>query len=131
MSLTGKVAIVTGGSRGIGAATAQRLAKDGAKVIITYSSDADGANALIKAIGGDRAIAVKSNAGKVADVEALVKKTVDTYGKIDIIVANAGILPYSSLETTTEAGYDTAFDLNVKGPYFLAQVSFLFSIWFY
>ena len=125
MSLTGKVAIVTGGSRGIGAATAQRLVKDGAKVVITYSSYADDANALIKIIGSDQAIAVKSDAGKITDIEALVKKTVDTYGKIDIIVANAGILPYSSLETTTEAGYDTAFDLNVKGPYFLAQVSYL------
>jgi len=121
MSLLGKVAIVTGGSKGIGAATAQRLAKDGAKVVITYSSDSASANALIKTIGSDRAIAVKSDAGKISDIEALIKTTIKTYGRIDILVASAGILPYSSLETTTEQGYDAAFDLNVKGPYFLAQ----------
>ena len=119
--LAGKVAIVTGGSKGIGAATCLALAKAGASVVLNYSSDAAPANKVVDKIGRDRALAVKGDAGSIAFLEDLVKQTVDKFGKIDIVVPNAGILPMNNLETTTEEGFDKCFALNVKGPYFLVQ----------
>lgn len=119
--LSGKVAIVTGGSKGIGAATCVALAKAGAAVVINYSSDETAANELVEKIGGDRAMAIKGDAGSVEFIEDLVRQTVERFGKIDIVIPNAGILPMSNLETTTEAIFDRCFALNVKGPYFLVQ----------
>ena len=119
--LSGKVAIVTGGSKGIGAATCLALAKAGAAVVLNYSSDETAANQIVEKVGGDRAIAVKGDASSVEFIEALVKQTVDKFGKIDIIIPNAGILPMNNLENTTEALFDKCFALNVKGPYFLVQ----------
>lgn len=121
--LAGKVAIVTGGSKGIGAATVVELARQGAKVVINFSSDATPAEELVKQIGPDNALAVKADAASVAGVEDLVKQTVAKFGKIDILIPNAGLLPMKDLESTTEADFDKTFAINVKGPYFLAQVS--------
>lgn len=123
MSLAGKVAIVTGASKGIGKATALRLAKDGASVVINYSSDARSAEELVKTIGSDRALAVQANVGKIPEIEKLMKQTVDKFGKIDILIANAGVAPNKDLEQTTEEDFDMTMELNVKGPYFLCQVS--------
>lgn len=122
-SLAGKVALITGGSKGIGKATALRLAKDGANVVINYASDANAAEEVVKEIGNDRCLAIKADAGSIAGVETLVKETMDRFGKIDILIPNAGILPMMDLEHTTENMFDRAITVNVKGPYFLCQVS--------
>ncbi|KAF2822631.1 NAD(P)-binding protein [Ophiobolus disseminans] len=120
-SLAGKVALITGASKGIGAATALELASLGAKVVINYSSDSTPADALVERIGANNAIAIKANAGSVTDIERLVKETVAWGGKIDILIPNAGIAINSTLEQTTEADFQKTYDLNVKGPYFLVQ----------
>lgn len=121
-SLAGKVALITGASKGIGKATALRLAKDGASVVINYSSDAKSAEELVQTIGSDRALAAQANVGIVAEIEKLVQQTVDKFGKIDIVVANAGVAPVKDLEHTTEEDFDTTMAVNVKGSYFLCQV---------
>jgi 3-oxoacyl-[acyl-carrier protein] reductase len=116
------VAIITGASRGIGKAIAIRLAKDGASVVINYSSDSASADAVVKEIGEDRAIAVQADVSKVAEIKLLVEETVQKWGKIDILVNSAGIMPMMDLANTTEETYDRAMAVNVKGPYFLTQV---------
>ncbi|KAJ8101698.1 hypothetical protein POJ06DRAFT_69488 [Lipomyces tetrasporus] len=120
-SLAGKVAVITGGSKGIGRATALRLAEEGANVVINYSSDASAAEEVVKIIGADRSLAVKADAGNVAELERLVTETVSRFGKIDILVPNAGVMLMKDLETTTEHDFEASMALNVKGPYFLAQ----------
>jgi 3-oxoacyl-[acyl-carrier protein] reductase len=121
-SLKGKVAVITGASRGIGKAIAQRLAKDGASVVINYSNNPTPAEELVNEIGADRAISVKADMSEVSEAKHLVKETVDKWGKIDILVNCAGILPMADLKGTTEETFDKAFAVNVKGPYFLTQV---------
>ncbi|KAL4803350.1 hypothetical protein BDV18DRAFT_144624 [Aspergillus unguis] len=121
MSLTGKVVLITGASKGIGKATAQRLASEGASLVLNYNTDASSAEALVKEIGDDRALAVQADASKLPDLDRLVSSAVDKFGKIDILIPNAGILPMRDLEHTTEADFDFTYDLMVKGPYFLAQ----------
>ncbi|KAJ4415487.1 putative secondary metabolism biosynthetic enzyme [Gnomoniopsis sp. IMI 355080] len=124
-SLQGKVAIITGGSKGIGKATVVALARLGANVVINYSSDEQAAEetlAEVKKLGGQAAV-VRADVGTVAGVQSLVKQTVDAFSKIDILVANAGVLPMKDLEHTTEADFDRTFAINVKGPYFLAQAA--------
>ncbi|KAL8822692.1 MAG: hypothetical protein Q9191_006579 [Dirinaria sp. TL-2023a] len=121
MSFAGKVALITGASKGIGKATALRFAKDGASVVINYNSDSKSADALVHQIGNGRALAVQADVSKVADIEKLVKATVERFQKIDILVPCAGMLPVSPLESTSEETFDQIFGLNVKGPYFLCQ----------
>ncbi len=121
-SLSGKTALITGGSKGIGAATALLLAKNGANVAINYSSDASAAEKIVNEIGADKAIAIKGDAGSLLDIESVLDQTLQRFGKIDVLIPCAGILPMRSLEQTTEEDYDSAMRLNVKGPYFLAQV---------
>ena len=124
LALAGKVALVTGGSKGIGRATVLGLAKAGAQVAINYGRDADAAQEVVKEIGEKQAFAVQADAGSVAGVQKIVKSTIDAFGKIDILIANAGVLPMKDLEHTTEEDFDKTFALNVKGPYFLVQVFF-------
>ena len=119
--LHGKVALITGASRGIGKAIALRLSRDGASVVINFSNDPAPAEAIVQRLGQDRAIAVKANVAEVSEVKRLVKETIDKFGKIDILVNCAGILPMSDLKSTTEETYEKAFSVNVKGPYFLTQ----------
>ena len=122
LSLEGKVALITGASKGIGKATAIRLAKDGARVVINYSSDKQAADEVVQHIGTNKAAAIQADAGKVSDIESLIQQTVNLFGRIDILIPCAGILPMSPLEATNEELFDKIFALNVKGPYFLAQV---------
>ncbi|KAI7784310.1 short-chain dehydrogenase reductase [Diaporthe eres] len=121
MSLSGKVIIVTGGSKGIGRAISQRLAQDGASVVVNFSRDASAADEVVQAIGQDRALAVQADVGSVAGVEKLVAATVERFGRVDVVIPNAGIMPMRTTGNTTEEDFDRAFALNVKGPYFLAQ----------
>lgn len=122
LTLVPTVALITGASKGIGRATAVHLASQGASIVVNYSSDANAAEEVVGQIGRERAFAVKADAGSVKGVEDLVKQTVSRFGKIDILVPNAGILPMKDIETTTEADFDQCMTLNVKGPYFLVQV---------
>ena len=121
-ALAGKVAIVTGGSKGIGRATALRLARDGAKVVVNYASGVEAAEEVVKEIGAEKAIAIKADAGNVDEIAKLVDATVQKFGKIDIVVACAGIMLLNELDKVTEQEFDKTFNLNVKGPLFLAQV---------
>ncbi|KAJ5918493.1 hypothetical protein N7466_010485 [Penicillium verhagenii] len=121
MSLSGKVALITGSSQGIGKATALRLASEGASIVINYRSDSTAANSVVEQIGTDRALAVQADASKLSDLDRLVDATVARFGKIDILIPNAGILAMKDLENTTEADFDSSYNLMVKGPYFLAQ----------
>ncbi len=122
MSLTGKVALITGASKGIGRATALRLAKDGASVVVNYMSDANGAHEVVKQIGADKAIAVQADASKVSAITDLVEQAIAKFGRIDILLPFAGMLELSDLESTSEELFDKMVALNVKGPYFLCQV---------
>jgi len=121
MSLSRKVALITGGTKGIGRATALKLVNEGASVVVNYGRDSAAADALIKEIGSDRALAVQGDGGKIADIERIVAAAVEKFGKLDIVLANAAIMPMRDLAHTTEEDYDRVMALNVKGPYFLAQ----------
>ena len=109
---------------GIGRATILGLAKAGAKVVINYASDSSPANELVESIGNDNALAIKADAGEVRGIEEMVKQTVHKFGKIDILIPNAGVLAMKDVENTTEQDFDNSYALNVKGPYFLVQVGF-------
>lgn len=122
---TQRVALVTGGSRGIGAAISKRLGKDGYRVIVNYHSDANAANDVVKAIkaGGGEATAIQGDISTVQACQKLVEDTISTYGRLDTLVLNAGWLMYLSIEKTTEESYSRAFDQNVKGPMFTVQAA--------
>jgi 3-oxoacyl-[acyl-carrier protein] reductase len=115
--LAKKVALVTGGSRGIGAAIAKRLAGDGASVAITYVSDAKAAADVVKAIedAGGKAIAIQANAADAEAVKSAVEKTVAALGGIDVLVSNAGTAIPKSFEDSTLEDIDKMFDINVRG----------------
>jgi 3-oxoacyl-[acyl-carrier protein] reductase len=123
--LTGKVALVTGASKGIGAAIAKSLAAEGASVIVNYASSKEGADKVVAAItaAGGKAVAVKGNVAKAAEAQALVDTALKTYGKLDVLVNNAGIYEMKPLEEITEDHYDRIFDINVKGLLLVTQAA--------
>ncbi|KAI0389041.1 hypothetical protein F5Y17DRAFT_157497 [Xylariaceae sp. FL0594] len=125
-TLQGKIAIITGATKGIGKATAIAFARLGATVVMNYFSDEEAAKdalAEVRNLGAGQGVLARADVGSVAGVQSLVKQTVDAYERIDVVVANAGIMPMKDLEHTTEEDFDHAFAVNVKGPYFLAQAA--------
>jgi len=116
--LKDKVAIVTGASKGIGAGIARQLAADGAKVVVNYTSDKSGADKVVADIdaAGGAALAVGADVTSAAQVEAMVGAAIERFGRLDIVVNNAGIYRLATIEDTTEALYRSQFDINVLGP---------------
>ncbi len=127
-TLSGKVALVTGGSRGIGAAVAKRLAAEGADVAITYAKDAGAASAVVKAIeiSGRKAIAIQADAADVEAVKAAVEKTVATFGGLDVLVNNAGTAIPKSFEEATMAEINRMIDINLRGTLAATQAALKF-----
>jgi 3-oxoacyl-[acyl-carrier protein] reductase len=121
--LGGKVAIVTGASNGIGRAIAERLAQDGATVVVNYGKSADKAKAVVAGIAskGGNAVTIQADMSKVADARRLVQDTVTKFGRLDILVNNAGMFIFKPLVETTEKEFDQIFALNAKGPYYAMQ----------
>ncbi len=115
--LEDKVAIVTGASKGIGSAIATELATEGASVVVNYSSSKKEADELVSKIvaAGGKAVAVQGNVSKIEDAQRLVNEAVKAFGKLDILINNAGIYEFSSLEEITPEHYHKQFDINVLG----------------
>jgi 3-oxoacyl-[acyl-carrier protein] reductase len=121
--LTGKVAVVTGGSLGIGAGIVERLASDGAAVVFTYARSEKPAAELAARIAaeGGRALAVKADVRLRSDLEALFARTLEAFGRVDILVNNAGVYEFAPIEAITEEHYSRQFDTNVMGLLFATQ----------
>jgi 3-oxoacyl-[acyl-carrier protein] reductase len=123
--LQGKIALVTGGSRGIGAAIAKRLAADGADLAITYTKGADAAESVVKEIerSGGKAIAIQADATDATAVSAAVEKTVARFGRLDVLVNNAGMVVPKRFEDTTLEELDRLLDVNVRGTLVATQAA--------
>ncbi len=122
-TLKGKVAVVTGASRGIGRATAERLARDGASVVVNYATSAEEANAVVEGLEaqGGRALAVQADMAKLEDIRWLFRETIGHLDRLDIFVANAGYSCFKPLADITEEDFDRTYALNAKGTYFCLQ----------
>ena len=123
--LTGKVAVVTGASKGIGAAIARQLAAEGAAVVVNYSSSKTGADKLVAEItsAGGKATAIQADMAKKADIDRLFAETKKAYGRLDILVNNAGIYEFAPLESVTEELFHKQFNLNVLGLILASQAA--------
>ena len=124
--LDGKVALVTGSGRGIGAAMATELAARGAKVVVNYANSIEGAEKVVKEIkdnGGD-AIALKANVSDVAQIIKLMDDAVEHYGQLDIVCSNSGVVSFGHLKEVTEEEFDRVFRINTRGQFFVAREAY-------
>jgi 3-oxoacyl-[acyl-carrier protein] reductase len=115
--LTGKVAVVTGASKGIGAAIAKAYAAEGASVVVNYASSKAGADAVVAEItkAGGKAVAVGGDVSKAAEVQGIIDAAINNFGKLDILVNNSGVYSFGSIEEVTEESFDKHFGVNVLG----------------
>lgn len=123
--LEGKVAVVTGASKGIGAAIAAQFAAEGASVVVNYASSKDGADAVVSAIeaAGGKAVAVRGDVSNAADAQGIIDKAIDTYGRLDVLVNNSGVYEFASIETITEEHFHKQFNINVLGTLLTTQAA--------
>ena len=124
--LDGKVALVTGSGRGIGAAMATELAARGAKVVVNYANSVDAANKVVKQIkdkGGD-AIAIKADVSDVVQTIKLMDEAVEHYGQLDIVCSNSGVVSFGHLKEVTEEEFDRVFKINTRGQFFVAREAY-------
>ncbi|MBD2163037.1 SDR family oxidoreductase [Calothrix membranacea FACHB-236] len=121
--LTGKVAIITGASRGIGKAIALKLASNGASVVVNYAGNTAKAEEVVAEVTqhGGQAIAIPADISQVAEIERLFAQAIAKFGKVDILVNNAGSIVYKPITEITEADFDKIFAVNVKGTFFACQ----------
>jgi glucose 1-dehydrogenase len=122
-NLNGKVAVVTGASKGIGASIAEYLAAAGASVVVNYSSSKAGADAVVEKIKGkgSKAIAVQGNVAKPEEIKKLFEETAAAFGKVDILINNAGLEKRADFWDVTEADFDAVLNVNLKGMFFVTQ----------
>lgn len=124
--LDGKVALVTGSGRGIGAAMATELARRGAKVVVNYANSAEAANKVVdqmKANGGD-AIALQADVGEVAQTTKLMDQAIEHFGQLDIVCSNSGVVSFGHLKDVTEEEYDRVMRINTRGQFFVAREAY-------
>lgn len=125
LSLAGRVAIVTGGSRGIGRATVELLAKLGAKIVVNYANDDAAAAEVVAAVNstGGEAFSFKANIARLDEAERLLKATLERFKRVDIIVCNAGIWEGAAVEKMSEALWDSTMDINLKGAWTVCRAA--------
>ncbi|MFT3745901.1 MAG: glucose 1-dehydrogenase [Pyrinomonadaceae bacterium] len=115
--LAGKVAVVTGASKGIGAAIAKAFGAEGASVVVNYATSKDGADRVVAEIeaAGGKAVAVKGDVSKTADTEGIIQAAIENFGKLDIVVNNSGVYEFNAIEDVTEENFNRIFGVNVLG----------------